>query len=84
MAKKEKKAVVKQQEVAEEKAMKKIDFAHLQKAVENKQKVSVKSYSLCVGLDERGQQKTESVFRAFVDKEMFEITFDTYKKFNSK
>lgn len=84
MAKKEKKAVVKQQEVAEEKAMKKIGFAQLQKAVENKQKVSVKSYSLCVGLDERGQQKTESVFRAFVGREMFEITFDTYKKFNSK
>lgn len=84
MAKKEKKAVVKQQKFAEEKAMKKIDFAQLQKAVENKQKVSVKSYSLCVGLDEQGQQKTETVFRAFVGREMFEITFDTYKKFNSK
>lgn len=65
-------------------AIKKLNLTQLKEAVEAKHKVSVKSYSLCVGLDGRGQQKTESVFRAFVDKEMFEITFDTYKKFNSK
>lgn len=75
---------IEQPQVAEEKAMKTIELAQLVKAVKDKQKVSVKSFSLCVGVDARGQQNTETVFRAFVGREVFEITFDTYKKFNSK
>lgn len=66
---------------AKDNEMKVLNITQLKKLKEEGKQTSVKQFQLCTGLDEHGNQKHATVFRAIVDGEMFEITFGTFKKF---
>ncbi|MCR4800164.1 MAG: hypothetical protein K5860_06615 [Bacteroidales bacterium] len=74
-------------ETAEEKTpegkeeMKVLNITQLKKLKDEGKKIELLQIQLCTGLDEYGNQKHETVFRAIVDREMFEIKYGTFKKY---
>lgn len=65
----------------EKQEMKSLNITQLKKLKEEGKQIVVKQFQLCTGIDEYGTQQTKTVFRAIVDREMFKITFGTFKKF---
>lgn len=65
----------------EKQEMKSLNITQLKKLKEEGKTIEVKQFQLCTGIDEYGTQQTKTVFRAIVDREMFEITFGTFRKF---
>lgn len=66
---------------AKDDEMKVLNITQLKKLKEEGKAIEVKQIQLCTGIDEYGNRNTKPVFRAIVDREMFEITFGTFKKF---
>ncbi len=65
----------------EKQEMKSLNITQLKKLKEEGKAIEVKQIQLCTGIDEYGNRNTKPVFRAIVDREMFEITFGTFKKY---
>lgn len=65
----------------EKQEMKSLNITQLKKLKEEGKQIVVKQFQLCTGIDEYGTQQTKTVFRAIVDREMFEIKFGTFQKF---
>lgn len=60
--------------------MEKLNITQLQKRHESGEKIEAKQFQLVVSIDAENKAKTQTVFRAIVNKTMYEITAGTFKK----
>ncbi|MCQ2605384.1 MAG: hypothetical protein MJ204_02685 [Bacteroidales bacterium] len=60
--------------------MEKLNITQLTKRLESGEKVEAKQFQLVVSVDGQNNQKTQTVFRAIVNRTMYEITAGTFKK----